>query len=201
MATGGVLVWDRSANAIVINRTETNVDEVQIDKTGRYLSVVYTSGNVKIWDLDLMTSTMLTWGVNGFFHHDSGRATELSFNGPTNALAYRSLATPTTVVNILPLSTINKTAHFSMRAEDEGWGLVSNYNDDGGAVSVPFDNEIFQVATDGSGQVRRICHHRSVVNDYFDAPFANISKDGRFVAFSSNWGNANGRRDVFVVRK
>ena len=98
------------------------------------------------------------------------------------------------------LVTGNKTGHFSMRAADENWGLVSHYNDNGGAVSAPFDNEIFQVATDASGQVRRICHHRSVFNDYSDAPFANISKDGRLVAFSSNWGNANGRRDVFVAR-
>ena len=196
----GYIVWDRSANAILINRTEANVDEVQIDKTGRYLSVVYTSGNARVWDLETMTSTTLTWGVNGFYHHDSGRGSKLTYTGTTNGFAYRSLATPHTVVPLLTLSTGNKTAHFSMRAADEQWGLVSHYNNNGSAVSAPFDNEIFQVKTDGSGQVRRIAHHRSVFNDYVDAPFANISKDGRFVAFSSNWGNANGRRDVFVAR-
>ena len=196
----GYLVWDRSANAIVINRGETNIDEVQIDKTGRYLTIVYTTGNGKVWDLDAMAPANLTWGVNGFFHHDSGRGTLLSFNGPTNALASRSLATPATVVNILPLSTSNKVAHFSMRADDEAWGLVSNYNHPVAPVAAPFDNEIFQVATDGSGQVRRIAHHRSIYNDYYDAPVATISKDGRLVSFSSNWGNANGRRDVFVAR-
>ena len=199
--TVGYLVWDSSANAIVINQTEANVDEVQIDKSGRYLSVVYTSGNAKIWDLYTMTSTLLTWGYDGFFHHDSGYGTKLTYMGNTNGFGYRSLATPHTVVPLLTLTTGNKTAHFSMRAADEAWGLVSHYNNNGSAVSAPFDNEIFQVATDGSGQVRRWAHHRSVYNDYGDGPFANISKDGRFVAFSSNWGNANGRRDVFVVRR
>jgi hypothetical protein len=196
----GYLVWDRSANAIVINRTETNIDEVQIDKTGRYLTVVYTTGNGKVWDLDTLGPTTLTWGVNGMFHRDMGRGTMLSFNGPTTHLAYRSLATPTVMVNVLPLSTANKVAHFSMRAGDEDWGLVSNFNNNGSAVSAPFDNEIFQVATNGSGQVRRVAHHRSIYNDYFDQPVANISKDGRLVSFASNWGNANGRRDVFVAR-
>jgi hypothetical protein len=203
----GYLVWDRSANAIVIQQTESGLDEVQIDKTGQYLTVVYTSGNVRVWNLTAMTSALLTWGVNGFFHHDSGRGTELTYAMPTgNGFAFRSLATPQTIIPLLTpamvpgLNTGNKTAHFSMRAADEAWGLISHYNNNGSAASAPFDNEIFQVATNGSGQVRRIAHHRSIYNDYFDAPFATISKDGRLVSFSSNWGNANGRRDVFVAR-
>jgi hypothetical protein len=32
-----------------------------------------------------------------------------------------------------------------------------------------------------------------------DYPFANISRDGKFVAFSSNWGGSS-RKDVFVLR-
>ena len=198
----GYVVWRRSTNTYLLNRTDSNIDEVQIDKTGRYLTVVYRSGNGRIWDLQpaTPTSTDVTWGVDGFFHHDSGATTFLTYTGTTNGFGYRSLATPHTVVRLLTLSTGNKTAHFSMRADDEAWGLVSHYNDNGSAVASPFENEIFQVATNGSGQVRRLVHHRSVFNDYYDAPFANISKDGRFVAFSSNWGNANGRRDLFVAR-
>jgi hypothetical protein len=32
------------------------------------------------------------------------------------------------------------------------------------------------------------------------APKANISRDGQFIAFNSNWGNAAGRHDVYVVK-
>jgi hypothetical protein len=198
-ATTGYVVWQRSTNALLLNQAETNLDEVQIDKSGRYLTVVYKTGNGRIWDLQTMTSIDVTWGVDGFFHHDSGTSTFLSYTGTTSGIGYRSLASPHTVVPLLTLNTANKTAHFSMRANNERWALVSHYNDNGSSVASPFENEIFQVATDGSSQVRRIVHHRSVYNDYSDGPFANISPDGRFVAFSSNWGNANGRRDVFVA--
>ncbi len=197
----GYIVWKRSTNTLLLNRTESGIDEVQIDKTGRYLEAGFTSGNNKIWDLQANppTSTSLTWGTDGFFHHDSGHGTLLTYNGQGNGIAYRQSSAPHNLTALMPLSSSNKTGHLSMRADNEGWGLISNYNNDGSGVSSPFDNEVFQVATDGSGDVRRIAHHRSVFNDYYDAPFANISRDGRFVAFSSNWGNASGRRDVFIA--
>jgi hypothetical protein len=194
------IVWKRSTNTFLMNKAETGIDEVQIDKSGRYLEVGYTNGNNKIWDIAAQTSTSLTWGVDGFFHHDSGHGTIFTYNGNQSGFAYRSLATPHVVTTLLQTNTSNKTGHLSMRADDEAWGLMSHYNNDGSRASGPFQNELFQVATDGSGNVRRIAHHRSVYNDYYDAPFANISRDGQFVAFSSNWGNASGRRDVFVAR-
>ena len=87
-----------------------------------------------------------------------------------------------------------------MLADNEGWGLASRYSTTGSGVAKTFDNEIVLVATNGSNQVRRLAHHRSVVNDYGDQPKANISRDGQFIAFTSNWGNANGRRDVYIVK-
>ncbi|HLL74667.1 MAG TPA: hypothetical protein VK421_05335, partial [Pyrinomonadaceae bacterium] len=60
--------------------------------------------------------------------------------------------------------------------------------------------EVVQVATDGSGRVRRLLHHHSSFSSYYDSPRANVSRDGRFVAFTSNWGGAGGRHDMFVAR-
>ena len=68
-----------------------------------------------------------------------------------------------------------------------------------GGAPGPFRNEIFQVSTDGSQRVRRLAHHHSVYRDYWDTPRANISRDGRFVAFTSNWGSTT-RRDVFLIK-
>lgn len=52
--------------------------------------------------------------------------------------------------------------------------------------------------TDGSGQVYRFVHHRAQFIDYYDSNFGNISRDGKFVAFASNWDNS-GRRDLFIA--
>jgi hypothetical protein len=89
-----------------------------------------------------------------------------------------------------------------MLADNELWAMASRYSPTGGGVIAAFDNEIMQVATDGSQRVRRFVHHRSVAggDHYTEQPKANISRDGRFVAFSSNWGNANGRVDVYVAQ-
>lgn len=51
--------------------------------------------------------------------------------------------------------------------------------------------------------VRRLCHHQSDYigsgNNYWASPRASISRDGRFVIFSSNWGNLD-RTDVFIMK-
>ncbi len=64
-----------------------------------------------------------------------------------------------------------------------------------------FHDELYQVATDGSLAVRRYAHHFSVYDDdYYASPRADISRDGRFAAFTSNWGVAGGRKDVFILK-
>ena len=63
----------------------------------------------------------------------------------------------------------------------------------------PFHGEIFLVKTDGSGEVRRFVHHRAQLISYYDSNFGNISRDGQFVAFASNWDNSS-RHDLFIAR-
>jgi WD40-like Beta Propeller Repeat len=85
----------------------------------------------------------------------------------------------------------------------------------------PWDNEIVGVQTDvgdGSAEVWRFAHHRSDVNSDDDAstisfwytPRPNISRDGRWVLFTSNWEKTLGtdpqgatgekaRQDVFLL--
>src|SRR5579871_2090713 len=69
-----------------------------------------------------------------------------------------------------------------------------------------WDGEIIAVATDGSNTVWRFAHHRSIQGGFYDTPSANISQDGRYVLFTSNWENSLGkdpsgghRLDVFLV--
>jgi uncharacterized protein (TIGR03437 family) len=70
-----------------------------------------------------------------------------------------------------------------------------------------WDGEIIAVPTDGSSTIWRFAHVRSILNgNFYDQPRANISQDGRYVLFTSNWENTlgldvsgNHRLDVFLV--
>src|SRR5258706_5763182 len=65
--------------------------------------------------------------------------------------------------------------------------------------------EVMQYATDGSQRIRRLFHHRSIIDNltntsgYWAIPKPTISRDGRFIAFTSNWGKS-GRYDLFIAR-
>src|SRR5690606_36420139 len=57
---------------------------------------------------------------------------------------------------------------------------------------VPFDNEVYQLALDGSRKVRRLFHHRSrpIGGSYFYESRASESRSGRYVVFASNFGKS-----------
>ena len=88
--------------------------------------------------------------------------------------------------------------------------LVSLYRDPGAAgPRRAWDDEIIAIRTDGmESKVWRICHHRSQVFPYkFDySPRGNVSQDGRYFMFASNWERTLGndeynepRFDLFIV--
>ncbi len=209
-ATAGYLVYQRSTDRVllrVLTSSVNVVNEVKLDKSGRYLVVVNNGRTDEIYDLSSSTPSRiaaLTTSENGFSHHDSGHGTLFNDYYPTRGLAFRQLATPNIIQQLIPgyWSYATQDDHFSMQADDEEWALCSRYHINAGPVSKPFDNEIVQITTDGSNLVRRLAHHRSkVANNNYDATVkASISRDGRFVAFTSNWGNANGRTDLYVVQ-
>jgi len=83
-----------------------------------------------------------------------------------------------------------------------------------------FGDEIIAVSTDGSLRVWRFAHHRSTYHapsrggnpaenksNFWDSPRGNVSQDGRFYMFTSNWEETVGkdsrgriRQDVFMVK-
>ncbi len=211
----GYIVWDRSSDTLILDKRNSGtniVDEVQIDKSGRYLTVANGNGNSQIWDLEATggpTMTQLTWGTDGFYHYDSGHGKLLSgcYDSPPT-LCYRPLATPHDMPKILEVQSYSQLqAHFSMLADNEGWGLVTGeQNTTSGAtncsatITRPFQCELFQVATDGSKTVRRLVHHNSTTIEYDHSAFGNINRDGRFLAWTSDWGNASGRYDVYLAQ-
>lgn len=203
----GFLVWRRDKDRVLLKQeTPEGLDEVQIDKTGRYL-VVKTGKQgrgaieVRVADLETGKTEDLTDDKPDFApgHSDNGRGVVAGHDNITNRLTFRKLASPHQVVTLLGLgSDWSQDYHVSLLAADEGWALLSFYVGNKIPSSGVFRNEIVQVATDGSQRVRRLAHHRSAVREYWDSPRANISRDGRFVVFTSNW--ASPRRDVFILK-
>lgn len=83
----------------------------------------------------------------------------------------------------------------------------------------PWDDEILAVPTDGGADVWRLAHHRSDVSrdgapgqtSFWYMPRPNVSQDGRWVLFTSNWEKTLGtdtkapageqaRQDVFLLQ-
>ena len=202
----GFWAWKRDTDTVLLeNISVASLDEVQIDKLCAYLTIKFTDGTAQVWNLatGLQVGSTLT-GNSAFNHSETGDGTAFTHRPVNTSVGYRNLATPTTITDLLPCMTngwsySTRQDHFSMTATNQLWAMASRYKSDGSGVTAAFDNEIVQIATDGSCRVRRIAHHRSIGTNYQSQPKANISMDGKFVTFSSNMGNAAGRRDVFVV--
>ncbi|MDB5260106.1 MAG: uncharacterized protein JWN37_337 [Candidatus Nomurabacteria bacterium] len=204
----GYMVWEKSSDKVILKNldpVDEQVDEVQIDKSGKFLTVSNDSGNTHVWNLDNMEMTKLASGVDGYFHEDTGKGILVSSCDPNN-LCIRNLATPHLTKNLLSFSDYSQgQVHFSMLADDERWALITSEEgaDRGGHtcnVTLPFQCEIYQVATDGSGKVRRLVHHYSTATDYSRSAFGNINRDGNLIAWASDWGNQKGRVDVYIAK-
>ncbi|MEN3333255.1 MAG: hypothetical protein V7641_2620 [Blastocatellia bacterium] len=208
----GYAAWKRSTNALYLVN-DPQVNEVQVDKTGRYLVVTMelpdplptppASGvEVRVVDLQTKQITDLKDGGPDFApgHHDCGRGVVIGADNWNNTFTFRQLASPHKHVAVVGFNNDwSQGSHVSLLADDESWALVSTIIANKLPNSGVFKNELLLVATDGSGRVRRLAHHHSVMRNYADMPRANLSRDGRFAAFTSNWGSSS-RRDVFVVR-
>lgn len=94
--------------------------------------------------------------------------------------------------------------HVSCRnTAQPGWAYVSTFSDPAESAppeAVAFSGEVFAVRTDGSGEVRRLAHLHAARVSYFEEPHAVVSRDGRSVLFTSNWGESPGADQVDVYR-
>jgi len=100
-----------------------------------------------------------------------------------------------------------KDFHGTMLADNEDWITIATFRDP--TVNLPdsgiYEDEILQVSLDGSQRIRRICHTRCAIDlktnttSYWAMPKPTISRDGRFIAFTSNW-EKSGRYDLFIAK-
>ncbi len=209
----GVFAWSRSADRLWKFQM-AKIDECTVDKTGRYLEIATGNqgrGVIETIFVDLQTdrrtniqddgptdpNQLGTYWAPG--HGDVGAGLRVGYENWNNRMLFRRHATPgqfSTLLNFNNDWTVGN--HVSMLADDESWATVSTFATSPGAPDL-WKNQIFQMATDGSGGIRRLVHHHSNKDDYWARPRASISKDGRYVTFDSSWGSTS-RTDVFVAR-
>ncbi len=202
----GYTVYKRSLNRVILETKVSGLNEVRVDKTGRYLMVSPDGADAQgrvclIRDLQTGTVDGLVDGAPDYApgHGDIGAGALVAWDNDDNRLLYRRLATPHTFRPVLNLGGDWMNLHVSLLGGNDDWALVSFYSYRTQPTAGLFHNELVLVSTDGSQRVRRIAHHRSIAQDYWDTPRANLSRDGRFVAFSSNWGGQK-RQDLFIAR-
>jgi hypothetical protein len=202
----GYIAWRRSQNTLYGASNMPDMDEVQVDKTGQY--VVVKTGHSGAGAVEVQIVNLGTRGVVDLIdgepdyapgHSDVGHGFVIGGDNWKNRLTYRNLATPHTLYSVFDFPDWSVGSHVSMLADDEKWILISTFKANDLPSTGAFRDELFQIATDGSKRVRRLAHLHSAYKDYWDQPRANISRDGRFAVFTSNWG-ATDRRDVFIVK-
>ena len=205
-AETGYAVYDIARKSLILSDAadRAGLDEVTISQSGRYLLAKRGNAPVPsgvesvVYDLDAQTQVPLIDDSDAApGHGDAGLDSYVGYDNFGNRVTWRSLSNPKKFRTLLQFTEWGHGfGHASLRAVDERWVLISFF---GTTEPGPLRNEILQLATDGSGRVRRLLHHHSVYRSYYDSARANISFDGQFVAFTSNWGGS-ARTDLFVAR-
>ena len=202
-----------------------------LDRSGRYVSI--TLGNpisptaipnvplTLIWDTQ--TGQISPWGPYPCGHDAVG------FGGAVNQCGIQS-GTDSNGWWMRQFNNLNNVTELALPEVSQPYRWTTDghpsWNNARPGMNVPFaqeifvtdslnpyfptrawDGEIIAVPTDGSGTIWRFAHHHSILNgNFYDQPRANISQDGRYVLFTSNWENSfgtdsygNHRLDVFLV--
>jgi hypothetical protein len=105
------------------------------------------------------------------------------------------------VTSLIPYGN---ASHVSARNIDApGWVLVTfqgNYlNTAARKYPAPFYRELVALRIDGSGEILRLGHTRSALDDYLSESHGSPSPDASMYIWSSNWGNAGGPVSDYVT--
>lgn len=227
------IVWRRSTDKILYHLSNQamqvdgnhnyDLNSGAPDKSGRYIVFSHnqTEPNLARHEvLDLQTNTWDTifWaaGDDVASHGDSGTGTTAGHGNFSGGFNLRNLSSIHSFISLFDFKDSHgvrdwsNDLHTTFYADDESWVTIGLY-DDPGLNSYPefetgaFENEVMQIAMDGSQRIRRLFHHRSHVDNlsdpsgYWAVPKPTISRDGGFMAFTSNWGNS-GRYDLFIAK-
>jgi hypothetical protein len=192
----------------------------RISKSGRWARLITSNGGAGEYFWDIESSTLTACPDRGAPNFCNGHQV-MGFDrvinqrqlGDAMDLAVRPMSNPNRATPfaglIKPLLTTpprwGTDTHPSwnnVQADEKQPVCMEVYHADN-LVQRAWDGEIICVRTDGAAStVWRFAHHRSRVASFWDQPRANVSQDGRFVLFTSNWEQTvgAGRQDAFIVQ-
>jgi hypothetical protein len=202
------------------------IHNARMAKSGKFLYVQRGGGGVGhgwiVWEIDNMNLSVCSQGCDG--HHVMGYSHIIGPSGIAHPLdlwtrSLNRLEDHTPLISALePAKTFWFDSHLSWNnadADDSTPVCFSTYRptnpDIPGApllVTGPWQNEIDCAQTDGkASNVWRFAHTYSTArNGFWSTPRGNVSQDGRFFMFTSDWQDQLGkepngkyRSDVFVV--
>ena len=212
--------WGQSGNASTSDRYL--IRHAYLSRNGRYVQIIVNWVGFYVWDLATMNVTPCKYwtdlqcggyGVVGYKNYINGPAVLDDMQVATRPL--NDLAQITQLVYPVPdPSNWGQPQHFTwsnVNVKDSVPVCGSTYSYDGDPnIDQPFAGEIFCVETDGlASTVWRFGHNRATyISPYFNTqPLGNISRNGRFFLFTSNWdaqlgseSNGTPRSDVWIVK-
>jgi hypothetical protein len=191
----------------------------RISKGGRWARVITSNGGAGEYFWDIESLTLTACPGRGAPNHCNGHAV-MGFTkainqrqlGDAMEFAIRPMATPTSArpfpALIKPLLTpaqwvVDTHPSWNNVQPDDAQPVCMEVYRPDNLVQRAWDGEIICMRTDGAAStVWRFAHHRSRVASFWDQPRANVSQDGRFVLFTSNWEGrvGAGRQDAFIVQ-
>jgi hypothetical protein len=196
----GLLVLDRD--------TMTLVSTVfQYNKTPG----VITQVDHAAFGLDADGSPIVIMPYSGYTNCQSSPWYVPGYGGVFQAAKWNLRAGTNTNLGCIPMRINATDFYFSLPATYTGWTLVTLLNvvgdpsPTGGNSApqsgwLPMENELFLLRLDGSGQVKRLAHHRGRSSDfttipssepYGARPKASLSMDGSKAVFGSNYNLVN----------
>lgn len=199
------------------------VHVVNIDKSGRY--VVISKGqnskppNLLVWDTQENEFAEVTPEGAGHYATGWGKLVNNSGTFPHWAQWMLRPLAPEGIGNFTRLIVPDPPRDFGGRYEHSSWNnarpgvdapvfvSIMRYRDARNPLG-PWDDEIVAISTaPDKPNVFRFAFHRSApLGEFWDDPRGNVSPDGRFFMFTSNWEGTLGntrrgrpRQDVFVL--
>jgi len=225
MSTGVVGGAWGPTGAYTGDKNFATIHNLRISKDGNWVRITTESNaGMYFWNVPTLTLTACTVsseppGCGG--HAVTGVTTYLTQRGVNQSLASEQMWWIRPMSNILGGFQLNSfiPSPYDSADEHESWNNVNATENNPVVMEVfrpdnvcgtrPWDCEIIALATDGSGTIWRFAQHQSFQDGNFWAqPRANVSQDGQFVMFTSNWQKMLGadlnssysRTDVFIVR-
>jgi hypothetical protein len=193
----------------------------RILKNGKWARIVASSAStagVYFWNIETLDVIPCNIGLGPDFcggHQVMGFDTVINQRGLGDGLdfAIRPMRNPAAagplITPLLTPPSWGQDTHPSwnnVQADEKQPVCLAVYRADN-LVQRAWDGEIVCVETDGvASTVWRFAHHRSQYLSFWDSPRANVSQDGRFALFASNWeltlgiGPYGPREDAFIVR-